>query len=76
MAQVIVRNIEDDVIRVLKARAALKGRSLEEELREILRSAARPAPGDLVALADRVRELTPDVDQWDSTALVREDRDR
>ena len=76
MAQVIVRNIEDEVIRVLKARASRKGRSLEQELREILRSAAKPNAEDLVALADRVRELTPDVDQWDSTALVREDRDR
>jgi len=76
MAQVIVRNIEDDVVRALKERAKLKGISLEQELREILRSAARPKPEDLVALADRVRELTPDVDQWDSTALVREDRDR
>jgi plasmid stability protein len=76
MAQVIVRNIEDEVVRVIKARAALKGISLEQELREILRSAARPKPEDLVALADRVRELTPDVSQWDSTALVREDRDR
>ncbi|MCK9458142.1 MAG: hypothetical protein M0R80_00500 [Proteobacteria bacterium] len=76
MAQVIVRNIEEEVVRVLKARAHLKGISLEQELREILRSAARPRTEDLVALADRVRELTPDVDQWDSTAMVREDRDR
>ena len=55
MAQVIVRNIEDEVVRVLKARAQLKGISLEQELREILRSAARPRTEDLVALADRVR---------------------
>jgi len=76
MAQVIVRNIEDEVIGVLKARAAVKGISLEEELRGILRAAATPSPEELVVLADRVRELTPGVDQWDSTDLVREDRDR
>ena len=39
MAQVIVRNIEDDVKVALKKRASLHGWSMEEEVRYILRRA-------------------------------------
>ena len=39
MAQLIVRNLEDDVVEALKARATAHGRSAEAEHREILRMA-------------------------------------
>ena len=39
MAQLIVRNLDDDVVDALKARAAANGRSAEAEHREILRNA-------------------------------------
>lgn len=39
MAQLIVRNLDDDVVEALKARAAARGRSAEAEHREILRAA-------------------------------------
>src|SRR5271157_5750255 len=39
MAQFVVRNIEDAVKLRLQRRATLNGRSMEEEVREILRSA-------------------------------------
>jgi antitoxin FitA len=39
MAQLIVRNIEDDVKERLAQRARRHGRSMEEEVRDILRSA-------------------------------------
>ena len=39
MAQLIVRNLEDEVVRELKLRAARHDRSAEEEHREILRQA-------------------------------------
>jgi len=39
MAQLIVRNLEDTVVRALRERAAKKGRSAESEHREILRDA-------------------------------------
>jgi len=41
MAQVIVRNLEDTVKRKLQRRAARHGRSMEEEIRDILRNAVR-----------------------------------
>lgn len=55
MAQVIVRNIEDDVKAGLKARASRHGWSMEEEVRQILRQAvseggqARPRLGSRIA---------------------------
>lgn len=39
MAQLIVRNLEDDVVEALKARAAAHGRCAEAEHWEILRTA-------------------------------------
>jgi plasmid stability protein len=43
MSQLIVRNLEEEVIRELKLRAARHGRSAEAEHREILREALLPA---------------------------------
>ncbi|OFW11726.1 MAG: hypothetical protein A3H96_24580 [Acidobacteria bacterium RIFCSPLOWO2_02_FULL_67_36] len=42
MGQLIVRNVDDDLIRALKVRAGEKGRSAEAEHREILRDALVP----------------------------------
>ena len=42
MAQLIVRNLEEEVIAALKQRAVRHGRSAEEEHRQILRQALRP----------------------------------
>ena len=39
MAQLIVRNIEEELVRELKVRAARNGQSAEEEHRQILRRA-------------------------------------
>ena len=39
MAQLIVRNLDDELVRRLKIRAAQHGRSAEAEPREILRAA-------------------------------------
>jgi plasmid stability protein len=39
MAQLIVRNLEDALVKALRERAAKKGRSTEAEHREILRDA-------------------------------------
>lgn len=43
MAQLIVRNLPDDLVQALKQRAAKRSRSAEQEHREILKAAlARP----------------------------------
>ncbi len=76
MAQLIVRNLDDDLVDALKARAAAHGRSAEAEHRAILDAALRgPAAGRslwdwLAAMPDlgddddfaRPRELPRDVE--------------
>jgi plasmid stability protein len=61
MAQVIVRNLDDSVKRKLQRRAAKHGRSMEEEVREILRDAvkdeATPRKGLGTRIAERFRGL-------------------
>lgn len=42
MAQLLVRNLDDDLVRDLKRRAGEHGVSVEEEHRRILRDALRP----------------------------------
>jgi plasmid stability protein len=41
LAQLIVRNVDDDLVQRLKRRAAEHGRSAEEEHRQLLRTALR-----------------------------------
>jgi plasmid stability protein len=59
MSQLLVRDIESNVVRELKLRAARHGRSAEEEHREILRGALRP-PTPPVSLKQLLLEI-PDV---------------
>jgi antitoxin FitA len=76
VAQVLVRNLDDQVVMALRRKAELHGHSLEQELRLALTAAARMAPEERVALARRIRRLTPaDVTQTDSAELIRQDRD-
>ncbi|MGE0455246.1 MAG: DNA-binding protein [Vicinamibacteria bacterium] len=45
MAQLVVRRLEDEVVKELRKRAARSGRSMEAEHREILRATLRPGRG-------------------------------
>ncbi len=76
MANLTILNLDDAVVAKLKAQAKAHHRSLEAELREILsRTVGRQAREDFLARADRIRAMTPDVAQTDSTEIIREDRD-
>jgi len=75
MAQVIVRNLEDEVVSSLKLKAKLKGRSLEQELRDILRRAAELSKEEKLALVDSIRAKQKRRLEDDSADLIREDRD-
>jgi plasmid stability protein len=44
MANLTIRNLDDDVKARLKIEAARHGRSMEEEIRHILRRAVAPSP--------------------------------
>ena len=74
MAQVIVRNLDEQIVAALKQKAKRHGRSLEQELREILAGAAKPSRADALSLADEIRASAPR-QRTDSTDLIREGRD-
>jgi len=57
VAQLLVRNLEDDVKRRLKARAQQHGRSTEEEVRDILRRAVMSEAEPKEPLGERFRLL-------------------
>jgi plasmid stability protein len=78
MGTVTIRNLDDKIIKRLKARAKTHRRSLEAELRDLLSHASRqPLIVDALAEADRIAAMTPkNVKQTDSVILLREDRDR
>jgi plasmid stability protein len=77
MAQLTVRKVDDRVVRALRQRAAIHGRSAEAEHREILRAVllhdGRPKESFAVRAARLRSRLRSDID---SAALVRADRDR
>jgi len=77
MANLTIRNLDDEVVAKLKARAKAHHRSLEAELREILtRTARAPVSLNRRAIAEQIAAMTPDVPQTDSVELLREDRRR
>ena len=75
MGQVIVRKLDDQVIAAHKRRAAARGVSLEQQLRDVLAAAARPSREELIADVRRIRRMTPHKLETDSADLIREDRD-
>lgn len=54
MAQILVRQLDDDVKAKLQQRARQHGRSTEEEVREILRNAVRDEAQPPAALGSRI----------------------
>lgn len=74
MAQLTVRNVNDQIVRALKQRAAAHGRSAEAEHREILRSALLDAEENFAARAKALRHRLRSTD--DSSKVIRADRDR
>lgn len=76
MAQVLVRDLPDDVVERLKRKAAADGRSLEAHLRAVLEEASRFDRSDYLAIADEVADSTRGRTTSDSTELIRDSRDR
>jgi plasmid stability protein len=76
MAQVLVRDLPEEVVERLKAKAAAEGRSLEAHLRAILEDASSLNREQFLALADASAATTRDREQSDSTEVIRAARDR
>jgi plasmid stability protein len=76
MPSLSVRNLDEDLIRRLKRRAARHGRSAEAEARDILRRAlSGEAEIDFAALAAELRALTAGRRHTPAEELLREGRD-
>ena len=76
MGQLLVRNVNEDLIRRLKERAAAHGRSAEAEHRINLEQALRSSGESFAERAARWRRLTAGRETTDSAELIRADRDR
>ena len=55
MAQLVVRNLEEDIKARLQRQASRHGHSLEAEVRDILRNAVKHESGTIMALGSRIR---------------------
>ena len=81
MAQFVVRNLEDDVAEKLKRRAKRNARSMEDEVRYILRNAVREAPRQERKLGSRIVQrfrrsgLADDIPEWHGRAARAADFD-
>jgi antitoxin FitA len=75
MAQVLVRDLDDDIVRRLKVMARRENVSLEQKFRDMAGREVRAAEERFEAVAARIREQTRGAN-LDITALIREDRDR
>ena len=79
MAQVVVREIDDDTFAALKSRARRHGRSLEAEIRVVLAEAARHDDRKKIwAAIDRFHARLKRSGRpfADSARLIRKDRER
>jgi plasmid stability protein len=75
MANVFVRDLDDDVLKLLKASAKAHGRSLQAEIHEVLRNASARRLAETRRLSARWLKRLRGTAHTDSVALIREDRD-
>jgi plasmid stability protein len=82
MAQFVVRNLEDDIAEKLKQRAKRHARSMEDEVRHILRAAAQERPERTQKLGSRIAKrfrgagLTSDLPELRGDAATAAEFDR
>jgi plasmid stability protein len=75
VAQVLIRDLPDDVVERLKAKASANGRSLEAHLRVVLEEASTYDRSELLAIAERIAERSRGRPQTDSADIIRQSRD-
>ena len=78
MADVLMRGVPEEVLDILKRKAAENRRSLQQELLLILEDTARTDSSGAVEAAAKVRERLSGYGKTfsDSTGQIREDRER
>lgn len=73
MAQVLIRNLDDEVVRKLKTIAASESKSLEQKFRDLAEREVRRTDEEFWELARRSREMTKGAN-IDVDALLEESR--
>jgi plasmid stability protein len=79
MAQILVRNLDETLVKRLKHRAKADGRSLQSEVRAILERAVMAPVVQMKtarSLVERLRRKLKGRPFPDSVKLIREDRNR
>jgi plasmid stability protein len=79
MAQILVRNLDERVVRRLKERAKSQGRSLQAQVKSIIEEAAASPQVDIKAarkLCTKLRRRFKGRRFPDAAKLIRKDRDR
>jgi antitoxin FitA len=72
MGQVLIRNVPDDTINSYKQRAELNGRSLEQELRDLLERNKTFTTEERVALSRRFHSQRPETQPALTSDEIRE----
>ncbi len=75
MANVLVRDLDDDVVKQLKAAAKAHGRSLQAEIHLVLQRAGTRNLAETRRLSAQWLKRLRQSSQSDCATLVREDRD-
>lgn len=76
MADFLIRDLGEDVMRRLQSRAKQNGRSVQAEIQEILTRSVKMTREETAARAEELRTKFAGRDFPDATLLIREDRDR
>jgi plasmid stability protein len=76
MANVLVRDLDDDVLKQLKAAAKAHGRSLQAEIHDVLQRASTRNLAETRRLSTQWLKRLRQSPQSDSSVMIREDRDR
>lgn len=78
MGQLVIRGVRDDALETMRELAELNKRSLEAQIRTLIEDTADQRKRQLAAIED-IRRLSRQFEGRkfaDSTAMIREDRDR
>jgi len=75
MANLLIRDLDDDLVRRLKAAAKAHGRSLQAEIHDALERAGTRSLAETRRVSARWIKRLADRKMSDSALLVREDRD-
>ena len=75
MANVLIRDLDDDLLKQLKASANAHGRSLQAEIHEVLQRAGARNLAETRRLSERWLKRLRDSSKSDSAVLIRGDRE-